>query len=111
MVDAEEDPRFTGALDDTPERGDLLWLRCREAGLPETRDPDGAEAGLLELAERGAGVPDCVVDRADEEGLVLAAATSGERQRRKGERTANSALERTTTIPGRVAWTNVTESL
>jgi hypothetical protein len=66
---------------------------------------------------------DAVVDRADEErwrlpllglrravsGVVAAAAC--ERQRRDGERTANSTLPRTTTGPGRVACTNVTESL
>ena len=55
---------------------------------------------------------DGVVDRADEERLVVAAAAAaGKRQRDERERTGNSALERTTTIPGRVACTNVTESL
>jgi hypothetical protein len=68
---------------------------------------------------------DGVVDRADEEPVVLgaaaagagaaasaiAAAAAGERQRRERERTGNSVLARTTTIPGRVACTNVTESL
>ena len=110
MVDAEEDPSVTCALDDTAERSDLLWRRRREAGLPEAGDPDGAEAGVLELLKRRPGVPDRVVDRADEKGLVGAAAT-GEGQCREGERTGNSALARTTTTPGCVACTNVTESL
>ena len=111
MVDAEEDPRFAGALDDAPERGDLLWLRCREPGLPEARDPDRPEAGILELLECRPGVADPVVDRADEEGLVLVAAAAAERQRGEAERTENSVLPRTTTGPGRVACTNVIESL
>ncbi len=114
MVDAQEDARLARPLDDPPERVDLLGRRCREPRLPEARDPDGTEAGLFELAERRTGMADGVVDRADEERRVLASAApaaGGDCQRRKGERTANSALERTTTIPGRVAWTNVTESL
>lgn len=110
MVDAEEDPRFAGALDDAPERGNLLRRRRRQAGLPEARDPDRAEAGFLELVERRPWMANGVVDCADEEGLVVAAAT-GERQRGEGERTENGVLARTTTTPGRVACTNVTESL
>jgi len=110
VVDAEEDPRFTDALDDAPERGDLLWRRRRQPGLPEARDPDRPEADLLELLERRPLVADGIVDGADEERLIVAAAT-GEGQRREGERTGNSVLARTTTTPGRVACTNVTESL
>ena len=57
----------------------------------------------MELLEGRPGVPDGVVDRADEEGLVVAAAATGERQCREDERTGNSALARTTTTPGCVA--------
>jgi hypothetical protein len=72
--------------------------------LPETRDPDRAEAGLLELVKRRPGVADGIVDRADEVRLVVAAASAtGEDQCREGERTGNSALARTTTTPGCVA--------
>jgi hypothetical protein len=52
---------------------------------------------------------DRVVDRADEERLVVAAAP-GEGQCRKGERTAKGTLVRTTGLPGLVACTNETES-
>jgi len=110
VVDAEEDPRLTRALDDTPERGDLLWRRRREPRLPEARDPNRTEPRLLQLLERRPLVADGIVDGTDEERLVVAAA-AGERQRREGERTGNSVLARTTTTPGRVACTNVTESL
>ena len=79
--------------------------------MPEARDPDRAETGLLEPVERGPGMPDGIVDRADEERLVVAAAATGEGQCREEERTGNSALARTTTTPGCVACTNVTESL
>ena len=65
----------------------------------------------MELFEGRPGVPDGVVDGADEKGLVFAAAATGERQCREGERTGNSELARTTTTPGCVACTNVTESL
>ena len=112
MVDAEEDARVARALDDTLERGDLVRRGRRETGLPEAGDPDRAEAGVLELLEGRPGVPDGVVDCADEEGLfAAAAAAAGEDQCPEEERTGNSALARTTTTPGCVAWTNVTESL
>ena len=110
MVEAEEDPRFTRALDDTPESGDLVRRRRRKTGLPEARDPNRTEPRLLQLVERRPLVADGIVDGADEERLVVAAAP-GERQRREGERTGKSVLARTTTTPGRVACTNVTESL
>lgn len=79
--------------------------------MPLARDPDGAEARLLELAERRPGVADGVVDGADEEPrfvgrlrvVRVVAAAGGERQRRKDDRTANGTLLRTTTAPGRVA--------
>ncbi len=80
--------------------------------MPEARDPDGAEAGVLELVQSRPGMPDAVVDRPDEERLVVAAAAAtGQDQCREGERTGNSALARTTTTPGWVACTKVTESL
>jgi hypothetical protein len=56
-------------------------------------------------------VPNGVVDRADEEVALVVAAAARERQRGERERTAKGALARTTTVPGRVACTNVTESL
>jgi hypothetical protein len=48
----------------------LLAGRRRQPRLPEARDADGAEAGLLELEERRIGMANGVVDRADEERLV-----------------------------------------
>jgi len=109
LVDAEEDPCLARALDDTPERGDLLRHRRRETGLPEARDPNRPEPRLLQLRQRGPLVADGVVDGADEERLVVAAA-AGERQRGERERTAKGTLVRTTGLPGLVAWTNETES-
>ena len=86
--------------------------------------PTAPESRVAQLLERGPLVPDGVVDRADEErrlgvcgrllgavGRLVVAAAAREGQRRDGERTANSALPRTTTGPGRVACTKVTESL
>jgi hypothetical protein len=61
VVDREEDPGVACALDDAAQGGDLLRRRRIAAGMPEARDPDGAEAGVLELAERGPVVADPVV--------------------------------------------------
>ena len=61
MVDTEEDARVAGALDDAAEDGDLLLGGCRQSGLPEARDPDRPEAGVLQLLEGRALVPDRVV--------------------------------------------------
>jgi hypothetical protein len=104
VIDAEEDPRVVGARRHVPQHGELAGGWLREAGLPEARDPNRPEAGILQLLERRARVPDRIVDGADEEGLVVAAAAS-EDQRGERERTAKGTLVRTTTGPGRVACT------
>ena len=61
MVDAEEDARLVGAVDDSAESGDLLLRRLDDTWLPEARDPDGAEAGVVKLVQGGRVVPDAVV--------------------------------------------------
>ena len=66
MVDAEEDARVAGALDDAAENVDLrLWRRVQPR-LPDARDPDGLEAGVLQLLQRRPLVPDDVVYRSNQ---------------------------------------------
>jgi len=74
-------------------------------------------AELEEKLKRLAAKPGVYLFR-DEQGAVLDVGKAKslrprarEGQRREGERTTKGALERTTTAPGRVACTNVTESL
>ena len=111
MEDGDEDPQPVRAVGDVPEHGQLAVRRGGEPRLPVARDPDRTEARVAQLLERRARVADGVVDGADEERLVVAAA-AGERQRREGEseRSANGLLARTTGLAGRVACTKETES-
>ena len=82
MVDAEEDPRLAGALDDAAEDGDLLLRRRGEPRLPEARDPDCPEAGLLQLLEGRALVPDRVVYGSNQKrGAIAAIASAGGKER------------------------------
>ena len=112
MVDAEEDPRVTRSLDDAAQDRDLLLRRCRQARLPVARDPDGAEAGVLQLAEGGALVPDGVVYGSNQKrgGSAFAASAAGKGRGGEEARTAKGVLTRSTGRPGSVASTNETES-
>jgi hypothetical protein len=66
VVDAEEDTRVAGALDDAAEDVDLRLRRRVQPRLPEARDPDGLEAGVLQLLQRRPLVPDDVVYRSNQ---------------------------------------------
>jgi hypothetical protein len=112
VVDAEEDARVAGALDDVAEDGDLLLRRRREARLPEARDPDRSEAGVLQLAEGGAFVPDDVVYCSNQKRGAIRAAASASGKGRGGDetRTKNGVLTRSTGRPGSAASTNETTS-
>ena len=112
MVDAEEDPRVAGALDDAAEDGDFLLRRGREARLPEARDPDRAEAGLLQLLEGRALVPRGVVYGSNQKRGAISVAASAAGQERGGEeaRAKNGVLTRSTGRPGRASSRNETES-
>ena len=85
MVDAEEDPRLARALDDAAEDRDLLLRRRREARLPEARDPDRGEAGLLQLLEGRALVPDCVVYGSNQKRGAITVVASAAGKERGGE--------------------------
>ena len=112
MIDGEEDPRVAGALDDAPEDGDLLLRRSGQSRLPEARDPDGTEAGLLQLAEGGALVPDRVVYGSNQKrgAITVVATASGKESGGEEERSTNGALTRSTGRPGRAASTKAIES-
>ena len=103
VVDAEEDPRLAGPRGDVPQHGELLGGRRRQPRLPEARDPDGAEAGLLELVERRARDggrrrrP-----RRRGSGSSLLPPQPASVSAASGERTGRAALARTTTA--RAAW-------
>ena len=112
MVDAEEDPRVAGALDDAAEDGDLLLRRRGQARLPEARDPDRAEAGLLQLLEGRALVPDRVVYGSNQKRGAIRIVASAAGNERGGDetRTTNGVLTRSTGRPGSAASRKETES-
>ena len=85
MVDAEEDPSVAGALDDPAEDGDFFLGRCGEPRLPEARDPDRPEAGLLQLLEGRPLVPDCVVYGSNQKRGAIAVVASAAGKERGGE--------------------------
>ena len=105
-------------LGDVPQDVELVAGRRGEPGC-QTRDPDRVEARPRAAArasarrrgrrrrprrrERGGGAFVSVCRASRRRRLLVVAAAAGERSARRGERTANGALERTTALPGRVA--------
>ena len=85
MVDGEEDPGVAGAFDDAAKGGDLLRRRRRQARLPEARDPDGREAGILQPLEGRAVVADGVVYRSNQKRGAIRAVASAAGKERGGE--------------------------
>lgn len=109
MVDGEEDPEVVCARRHPAQHLELGGVRRREPGLPEARDPDTAEAGVLELPEGGAFLPDAVVYGSNQKRGAIITAASGEEGSCNEPRSANGALTRTSGLPGRVGCTIETD--
>jgi hypothetical protein len=112
VVDGEEDARVARALDDAAERGRLLLGRSFRSGLPEARDPDGAEAGVLELSERLGVVPNAVVYGSNQKrgASTVVATAAGKGRGGEETRTTKGVPTRSTGRPGRAASTKAIES-
>ena len=81
---------------------------AEQARLPEARDPDRPEAGLLQLLEGRALVPDRVVYGSNQKRGAISVVASAAGKERGGEetRTTYGVLTRSTGRPGRAASTN-----